>query len=154
MRVYDGEKLRFTATTPRLNAVTESKFSADGKWLLNIADGRGYVQLWDVTKGERVKTFLAAAHQYRLNFADFTPDSRRVLLSFPGDGTSQVRDEGSYFRSRLLESSLWELPSLRRAAVMSVPARESAYNGRVHFSADGRRMAFTDDGGPASVWNA
>lgn len=59
MKAYDGKKLLFEATTGGLSAMTESKFSPDGKWLVNIADGNGYIQLWDVQKGKRVKTFLS-----------------------------------------------------------------------------------------------
>ncbi|MFC6591218.1 WD40 repeat domain-containing protein [Deinococcus lacus] len=151
MRVYRGEKLLFQATTKGLNGVTESKFSPDGRWLLNIADGGGYVQLWDMQRGERVKTFLAPKPQYRRNFAEFTPDGKRVLLSFVGDGTTLGRATPRSFITPLGESSLWDLATLKRISVVSNPERESFYDGKVTFSANGERMVFYGHGSPASV---
>ncbi|WP_027460022.1 WD40 repeat domain-containing protein [Deinococcus murrayi] len=152
MRVYDGGKLLFQATTQGLNAVTESKFSADGRWLLNIADGQGYVQLWDVENGERVRTFLGTS--FRVNGADFTPDSQRLLLDFSGDRAQPDTKRPAYFPS----PSLWDLATLERIAFLYNDKRESFYDGAVQFSADGRRMVFvrtTDySSGPASIWDA
>lgn len=158
MKVYNGEKLLWQATTPGLNAVTESKFSADGKWLLNIADGEGYVQLWDVTKGKRVNTFLAPFA--RILNADFTPDSRHLLLNFRGErGEFPQRPED--------EPSFWNVAPLRREADLSVSrlcngryvCREGGYDRSVAFSADGQRMVFASSGGygrtgAASVFDA
>ncbi|WP_261663349.1 WD40 repeat domain-containing protein [Deinococcus sp. Marseille-Q6407] len=152
MRVYDGEKLVFQATTPGLNAVTESKFSPDGRWLLNIADGSGYVQLWDVEKGERVKTFLNASS--RIFGADFTLDSERLLLDFSGSQDKADPRRPAYFPS----PSLWNLATLERISFVYNDKRESFYDGKVTFSRDGERMAFIRrtaySSGPASVWNA
>lgn len=151
MRVYDGEKLLFQATTKGLNAVTESKFSPDGKWLLNIADGSGYVQLWNVQKGERVKTFLS--DYARIFGADFTPDSQRLLLGFSG-----LKEAADPHRLGLTSPSLWNLATLERIAFVYNDKRESFYDGQVTFSADGERMAFVRTSshfyGPVSVWNA
>lgn len=152
MRVYDGEKLLFQAESQGLNAVTESKFSPDGKWLLNIADGSGYVQLWDVQKGERVKTFLS--DYFRVFGADFTPDSQRLLLDFSGAEESGAPRRPAYLPS----PSLWNLATLKRIAFVYNDKRESFYDGQVTFSADGERMAFVRTSshfyGPVSVWNA
>ena len=151
MRVYGGEQLLFQATTPGLNAVTESKFSPDGKWLLNIADGSGYVQLWDVEKGERVKTFLSQSS--RIFGADFTPDGQRLLLDFSGSkGMADSRRPG------YLSPTLWNLATLERIAFVYNDKRESFYDGKVTFSTNGERMAFIRQSshsyGPVSVWNA
>lgn len=152
MKVYDGEKLLFQATTPGLNAVTGSKFSPEGRWLLNIADGNGYVQLWDVEKGKRVKTFLSAYS--RIFGADFTPDSERLLLDFSGSQDKADPRRPAYFPS----PSLWNLATLERISFVYNDKRESFYDGKVTFSQDGERMAFVRrtaySSGPASVWNA
>ncbi|MFC6616718.1 WD40 repeat domain-containing protein [Deinococcus radiophilus] len=152
MRVYGGEQLLFQATTSGLNAVTESKFSPDGKWLLNIADGSGYVQLWDVEKGERVKTFLSQSS--RIFGADFTPDGQRLLLDFSGSkGMADSRRPGY-----LPSPTLWNLATLERIAFVYNDKRESFYDGKVTFSTNGERMAFIRQSshsyGPVSVWNA
>ncbi|KEF33613.1 hypothetical protein RDMS_11580 [Deinococcus sp. RL] len=158
MRVYDGGKLLFQATTQGLNAVTESKFSTDGRWLLNIADGQGYVQLWDVEKGERVRTFLAPFA--RIVAADFTPDSEHFLLNFRGEPGGQP--------SESFAASFWRVAPLRREGALEVARsygpngqyalREGGYDGHVHFSRDGRRMVFAPFGsygvGAASVFDA
>lgn len=158
MKVYDGNKLLFQATTQGLNAVTASKFSADGKWLLNIADGEGYVQLWNVEKGERVRTFLAPFAG--IVNADFTPDSRHLLLNFRGERAESPRRAD-------FEPSFWTLTPLRRVAQLSDArtcggvylCRESGYDRSVSFSADGRRMVFASSGGygrtgAASIFDA
>ncbi|MBB5235211.1 WD40 repeat domain-containing protein [Deinococcus budaensis] len=157
MRLYEGGRLLFQATTPGLNAVTETKFSPDGKWLLNLTD-QGYVQLWDVGKGVRVKTFLAPFA--RVLNADFTPGSRSLLLPFRGEEGERPADAWA--------PSFWNLSPLRWAAPLQVARtygpngqyvwREGGYSGQVHFSADGRRMVTTSfrrfGGDPAVVWDA
>lgn len=158
MRVYDGEKLLWQATTQGLNAVTDSKFSPDGKWLLNIADGDGYVQLWEVNKGERVRTFPAPFS--RIVAADFTPDSRHFMLNFRGE-------EGGK-SSEGFAASFWRISPLRREAALEVARyygpngqyalSEGGYDGHVHFSSDGQRMVFAPSGsysvGAASIFDA
>lgn len=158
MRVFEGKTLLFQATTQGLNGVTASKFSPDGRWLLNIADGSGYVQLWDVNKGERVKTFLAPFA--RVLNADFTPDSGHFLLNFRGErGASPERPEN--------EPSFWNVNTLRHVSALRVSricnvryvCSESQYDRSVSFSADGRRMVFASSGGygksgAASIWDA
>ncbi|WP_102125669.1 WD40 repeat domain-containing protein [Deinococcus planocerae] len=152
LRVYDGEKLRFQATTQGLSAVTESKFSADGRWLLNVANGNGYVQLWNVEKGERVRTFRGRSS--RIFGADFTPDSQRLLLDFSGDTTRPNPQRPAYLPS----PSLWDLATLERIAFLYDDKRESFYDGAVHFSTNGQKMVFTrktdHSSGPTSVWDA
>lgn len=149
LRVYGGEQLLFQATTPGLNAVTESKFSPDGRWLLNIADGSGYVQLWDVEKGERVKTFLSQSS--RIFGADFTPDGQRLLLDFSGSKEMADSRRPGYLPS----PTLWNLATLERIAFVYNDKRQSFYDGRVTFS---ECMAFIRQSGhsygPVSVWNA
>lgn len=157
MKVYDGEKVLFQATTPGLSAVTASKFSPDGRWLLNIADGSGYVQLWDVEKGKRIKTFLAPFA--RIVNADFTPDSQHVLLNFPG--VPYQPSENPYN-----QASFWNLAPLQRVTNLNIFSGsgqsryfQGGYDRSVSFSADGTRMVFASSGGygrsgAASVWNA
>lgn len=149
MRVYDGEKLLFQAESQGLSAVSESKFSADGKWLVNFTE-RGYVQLWNVTKGERVKTFLAPFA--RVVRADFTTDSQRLLLNFWGEPltSEQGKDWAQY------ASSIWTLEPLQRIGNLSAP--DSRYTGNVRFDAAGERMVTASfrcyEGQAAAVWNA
>lgn len=153
LKVFGGPDLLFQATTPGLGAVTTSKFSADGRWLLNIADGQGYVQLWNVAAGQWVRTFLAPFP--RIVNADFTPDSRHLRLNFRGEpGTLDA------------EPAFWTLDPLRPVAQLSDArsdgenyARESGYDRSVSFSADGQRMVFARSGsygktGAVSVWDA
>lgn len=157
LHVYDGKKLLFQATTQGLQAVTDSKFSPDGKWLLNLTD-QGYVQLWSVTRGERVKTFLAPFA--RVLNGDFTPDSQRLLLNFRGEKRDRPADAWA--------PSFWNLNPLRYRGPLQIARvygpngqyvwREGGYSGQVHFSADGRRMvtaSFRRFGGdPAIIWDA
>lgn len=152
MKVYDGQKLLFQATTQGLNAVTESKFSPDGKWLVNLTK-QGYVQLWNVPKGERVRTFLAPFA--RVLNADFTPDSQRLLLNFWGEPLTveQQKDWAQY------SSSLWSLEPLKRIGKVNGKYWwDSRYTGNVHFDPTGTRMITASfrfyEGQPASVWNA
>lgn len=153
MKVYDGEKLLFQATTQGLNAVTESKFSPDGKWLVNVTE-LGYAQLWSVPKGERVKTFLASTVS-RLVKADFTPDSQRLLLNFWGEPlTVEQQKDWTQYRS-----SLWALEPLQRIGKLSGQNWwDSCYTGNVHFDAAGERMITASfrryEGQAAAVWNA
>jgi len=158
LRVYDGQKLLFQVATQGLQAVTGSKFSPDGKWLLNIADGQGYVQLWNVGKGERVQTFLAPFS--RIVAADFTPDSQHFMLNFPGE-------EGGK-SSKRFAASFWRISPLRRETALDVARyygpngryalSEGGYDGHVHFSSDGQRMVFAPSGsygvGAASIFDA
>ena len=151
MRVYDCEKLVFQATTPGLNAVTESKFSPNGRWLVNLTD-QGYVQLWDVRKGERVKTFLADFA--RVLNADFTPDSKRLVLNFWDERltTEQRRHWGQY------ASSLWTLEPLQRLGNVCEKGLNYGYTGTVHFDAAGERMVTASyryfGGNAAAIYNA
>lgn len=153
MKVYDGEKLLFQATTQGLNAVTESKFSPDGKWLVNTTE-LGYSQLWNVPKGERVKTFLSSTTA-RLVKADFTPDSQRLLLNFWGERltTEQQENWAQY------SSSMWTLEPLQRVGKVSRTYWwDSRYTGNVHFDAAGARMITASfrryEGQAAAVWDA
>ncbi|WP_243759770.1 WD40 repeat domain-containing protein [Deinococcus radiodurans] len=130
MKVYDGQTLLFQATTRGLSAVTASKFSPDGRWLVNLTD-QGYVQLWDVHKGERVKTFLAPFA--RVLNADFTPDSTRLLLNFWGDSTPTNFWQGT-------RSSFWSLEPLQRLGTLDGKGWDIGYSGNVHFDAAGKRM--------------
>lgn len=153
MRVYDGGKLLFQATTQGLNAVTESKFSPDGRWLVNTTE-LGYAQLWNVTKGERVKTFLSSTTG-RLVKADFTPDSQRLLLNFWGE---RLTPEQKWDWAKYL-TSLWKLEPLQRlGAVDEQKWWGSRYTGNVHFDAAGIRMTTASfrrsEGQAAAIWNA
>lgn len=151
MKVYDGQKLLFQAESQGLNGVTESKFSPDGRWLVNLTE-LGYVQLWDVTKGERVRTFLSSAP--RVLNADFTPDSQRLLLTFWGEKltTEQYQHWEQY------DSSLWTLEPLQRLSNVREKGLNFGYTGNVHFDAAGQRMitaSFRYMGGDAAaVYNA
>lgn len=151
MRVYDGEKLLFQATTQGLNAVTESKFSPDGKWLVNFTE-QGYVQLWNVPTGARVRTFFSST---RLMKADFTPDSQRLLLNFWGDRLT-LEQQKSWEQ---YHSSMWTLEPLQRLGkVNGTRWWDSRYTGNVHFDAAGERMVTASfrryEGQAAAVWNA
>lgn len=151
MRVFDGEKLLFQATTPGLNAVTESKFSPDGKWLVNFTE-QGYVQLWNVPTGARVRTFFSST---RLMKADFTPDSQRLLLNFWGDRLT-LEQQKSWEQ---YHSSMWTLEPLQRLGkVNGTRWWDSRYTGNVHFDAAGERMVTASfrryEGQAAAVWNA
>ncbi len=77
MKVSRGGQLFWQITTPGLGGVTKSSVSPDDKYILNIADGYGYVQLWDVAQRKRLYTQLSPKRQYRLLDAAFTSDSRR-----------------------------------------------------------------------------
>lgn len=104
MKVYEGKRLLFQATSPGLSDITQSKFSPDGKWLLNIAGYSGYVQLWDVEKGKRVKTFLAPTWRPH---ATFSPNSQGFMLSFRSSPNSFTRVAPSY----------WDIETLKQATV-------------------------------------
>ena len=153
MKAYDGEKLLFQATTQGLNGVTESKFSPDGRWLVNLTE-QGYVQLWDVKKGERVKSFLSY-NQPRLLKADFTPDSQRLLLNFWATPLTpeQKPNWGQYL------SSFWTLEPLQSLGKLNGNRwYDSRYTGNVHFDAAGERMITASyrryEGQSAAVWDA
>ena len=144
IKVYDGQTLLFQATTRGLSAVTASKFSPDGRWLVNLTD-QGYVQLWDVHKGERVKTFLAPFA--RVLNADFTPDSTRLLLNFWGDSTPTNFWQGT-------RSSFWSLEPVQRLGTLDGKGWDIGYSGNVHFDAAGKRMvtaSFRFFGGQAAA---
>jgi WD40 repeat protein len=140
MTVRRGQKVLWTATTPGLVCVTSSVFSPDGRSLLNIANGCGYAQLWDVNTGQRLQTFLG--RDDRGLFATFTPDSRRVVLSF-----SKAVDR---FDRPL--PALWSVETKQQIALLIAP--DAGPFTKVQFSADGRYMIFTNGGGPVSVFNA
>lgn len=151
-QVYDGPVLQFEQTTPGLSAVLDHKFSSDGQWLLTFTH-QGYVQLWNVRQGQRVKTFLAP--MARGLGADFTPDSQHLLLNFWGE-TGQFLDSEAFHHDR--QSSFWSLVPLRRLKTLDVPLRESRYSGRVYFSANGQRMVtssyWSGEGDPVVVYDA
>jgi WD40 repeat protein len=140
MTVRRGSRVLWTAKTQGLSCVTSSEVSPDEHYILNIADGCGYVQLWNMRTGQRVQTYLA--RYYQGLFATFTPDSRRVVLSF-GEGKNQ-------YGNRI--ASLWSIEGKNLINILDAPNAESFR--AVHFSADGQYMIFTDGYNPASVFNA
>jgi len=152
LTVKDDAQVRWSVTTQGLACITSTSFSPDGHFLLAVADGCGYVQLWDARSGKRLHTYLAP--QDRLLAAAFTPDSRRFLLNYiPGENHTGF-DTRSGFTWPWNESSLWSVQTGKRVAVMTGSAGASIYLKNVSFSGDGRRMVVTDGEGPASVWNA
>lgn len=145
MKVYDGDKLLFQVASQGLSCIKKSKFSSDGRWLLNIASGCGYVQLWDIIEGKRIHSFLS--NQYKTVSADFTPDSRHLLLNF------DKRDTIKY------TPTFWSIVPLKKIGELYNYKRESYYgnynsNSGVGFDKKGERMVFVGSTGPASIWNA
>lgn len=152
LKVYNGQNLLFQSTTVGLSAVRQQKISPDGNWLLAITE-QGYVQLWDIRRGKRVKTFLSPIP--RPLGADFTPDSQNILLSFWGEADKFLDD--TEFQKQL-QSSFWSIVPLERLNSLTVYKKDSRYSGKVHFSKSGKRMIFSSlnpsGGDPATIYNA
>jgi len=125
LTVKDNVQVRWSVTTQGLACVKSTSFSLDGQFLLAVADGCGYVQLWDARSGKRLQTYLAP--QYRLLAAAFTPDSQRFLLnSIPGENHTGF-DTRTGFTWPWNESSLWSVQTGKRVAVMLGSARANIY---------------------------
>ena len=153
MTVSQGSALLWKVTTPGLACVSQTIASPDEHYILALADGCGYIQLWDVEQKRRLTTYKSP--EYRLNSAAFTPDSRRVLLSFGGNDDSATGfDASAESVYALPESSLWDVKSGKRIGPVKNAKRDSYYDKYVVFSSDGKRMMFTNGYGPASIFDA
>lgn len=104
----DGQVL-WKATTQGIGGVTRTIVSADDRYILAIADGCGYVQLWDVSKGKRIVTQLAL--RYSMFNASFTPDSKRFILSFAGNFREFIEKGKPTTLNPFALGSLWDISS-------------------------------------------
>jgi len=154
MTVWRDGQILWKATTQGIGGVTRTIISPDDRYILAIADGCGYVQLWDIENKKHLVTQLAT--KYSILNAEFTPDSKRYILNFAGNVDEFAEKNKSTFLNRFASGSLWDIIGNKPVGLIENIKRESYFSDRgdVAFSADGKKMIFTDSYGPASVFDA
>jgi WD40 repeat protein len=149
IQIWEVNTWRQVVTIPGRRPMTsEPVFSADGRWLAVIGDGRLFVEVWDVAQAQKVRTLTAPI---RLSVVAFSPDSRFVVGAAGGHmdylrdlerHNGQLREDASPPEDSLL---LWDL------AANAEPRTVAAGTGikTIAFSPDGRKLTVAGSEGVA-----
>jgi WD40 repeat protein len=122
-------------------------FSPDGKILATSGQGRGCVDLWDVTTGRKIATLTVPGDAVPYGIADYVIQS----LTFSPDGRMLAAGSGSGSGSR---AWLWDLSTRRLVTTMTGPS--DAYSAAaVVFSPRGQVLAAVGTGTESvGLWGA
>jgi WD40 repeat protein len=84
IRVFDvaTEKELRSFGVANVKGVGAMAVSPDGKRLVTVASGDGFLRLWDLEKGTEERTLTYSENSSWISSVLFTPDSRTILASF------------------------------------------------------------------------
>jgi WD40 repeat protein len=69
---------------------TAAAFSPDGKWVLSAGGPEGDIQLWEVARGQPLRTFVGRGMPGRIDSLAFSPDGKRAVAG--GEYMAQIWD--------------------------------------------------------------